>query len=444
MWNVILVIEMVVFLFFVYHLFGKDFVNASFFMTAGFVLSSIFALLSMDDWDIYIAPFTVVIILTGLIAFFVGDMAGSQVRFTLRKERGISKERDQQENQITYIKIRPLCVLVASLFMVITDVYYFKFIYNLSLQMGNRFGVNGMFQYARYAIVNANYDSSLPTLLGHAQIITECLGYIFLMVVIYNIIMSKKIISLNIFPIILYIVNAGISTARFNFLKFFIAGIIMILVILIKHEKKFRRFKFKTLVIGILGFIILLWAFRMLGYLTGKSAARELWSDISVYVGSSIAAFDVYLKNPYEKSDIFGKETLYNVYKMLRSFNLTDVPVYNVTLPFIRLANGRGTNVYTAFESLIQDYGYGAMHVILFFEGLFYGTFTNSIKNSKYIDISTIIFAYMFYPVVFSCIEEKFILNFTAINLVYHIVYFVILYKILIGTRIYVVNQEMH
>lgn len=417
-------------LFITYILHNQDFINASFFIIAGFLLSSVFSLLNLDIWQLNVSGFTVFIITSGLIAFVFGDLIGNLIRVRLRLR--ITFDKSITGYTTDYINIKTSVTVFNCIFMAIVDYFYFRFIYNLSLIRGNRFGIAGMFQYARYLIVDGRYDSSLPTLLGHGNVICECLGYLYLFVYIYNYIFSKKIITINALPCILYVINAGISTARFNFLKYFVAAVVMALIILSKENIQFRKFRFRTLVAGVAGFIILLWGFRMLGYLTGKSAVRSLWSDISVYIGSSIPAFDYYLTTPFTPNEFFGKETLANVYKMLRRVNMTDVPAYSIPLPFIRLANGRDTNVYTIFRSLIQDYGYIAMYFILVAEGLFYGSFTRYVKTKREVGLGIIIFAYMIYPVFFSCIEEKFILNFTAINLVYHLIYFCILYRLII------------
>ena len=128
---------------------------------------------------------------------------------------------------------------------------------------------------------------------------------------------------------------------------------------------------------------------------------------------------------------MFGQETLTSLINVLRRIGIIQVNSYGVILPFISLANGRDTNVYTVFRRLIQDYGYLMMYLIMFAEGLFYGIFTSSVKRSDSAGLSTILYAYMFYPVVFSCIEEKFLLNFSTPNFVYHLIYFVILYRLL-------------
>lgn len=429
--NLILIIMLTVMLFLVYIAFDYSFVNISFLMIIGFLVSSMFSLFNLKEWGAYVGMTTVFVILSGIFVFFIGDYLGQH----LKEVRTVQRRTYNKIEITTDLVIVNLKVTAfISVFMAVVDYYYFRFIYNLSLRAGNHLGIAGMFQYARYLIVDGTYDSSTPRLLGHSIIICECLGYIYLFIVIYNIIGKKKILTANWIPCILYILNAAISTSRFNFMKYFIAGVVLALVILIKKNVRFKRIRLKTIASAVLTFAVLMWGFRMLGYLTGKSAVRYVWSDISVYIGSSIPALDTYLTSPKIPNEIFGKETLANVYTLLRKLKMTSVQPYSIPLPFVKFASGNNTNIYTAFRRLIQDYDYIGMYIILLFEGVFYGAFTKKVLQHEEIGLSTILFAYMAYPAVFSCIEEKFIVNFTAINLVYHLIYFILLYKLIIKT----------
>jgi hypothetical protein len=190
MFNFILIVILTIFLFAVYISYGESFVNASFFMTAGFLLSSIFSLFSLDEWGATVGWKTVVTILSGLMVFFIGDFVGSNTKnqFSIKK-----KVYDREQITTNYIDVKLTITIALSVFMVMIDYYYFRFIYNLSLARGNKLGIVGIFQYARYLIVDGTYDIGMPRLLGHGVIVCECIGYIYLYIVIFNIIGKRKL-----------------------------------------------------------------------------------------------------------------------------------------------------------------------------------------------------------------------------------------------------------
>lgn len=428
---IVLIILLLFLLLSIYQISNKDYMTASFFMISTFIVSAIFSFLNLREWRMNVSIYTIFILFTMILAFVLGDTIGNRHYISIFQFERNSKNYISTD----HIIVKTWKVILALIMMGISAVFYFRFIFETSLLSGNRFGYSKMFQYARYAINDVKYDVSMNTILAHSIIISECIGYIFLFIIIFNILHKKKNKIVYWAPCFLYIVHIGLSTARLDFISYISAAIIFYVVISIHINRENRKFKLKTIVYAFAGLFVVFLGFRLLGYLTGKSSVRELWSDLSIYSGSSIPAFDYFLSNRPPRNDIFGKETLYNIYKMARSIGLTDI-AYNVALPFVNNDGMFETNIYTAFRRLIQDYGFLGAYIIMFFEGVFYGGWGKRIKSKSYIGVSTIVFAYMFYPVIYIFIEEKFLINFTAIRLVYFLIYFNILYKIFIGYRI--------
>jgi hypothetical protein len=81
------------------------------------------------------------------------------------------------------------------------------------------------------------------------------------------------------------------------------------------------------------------------------------------------------------------------------------------------------------------------MYVILFLEGFFYGNWTRKIKYTPVVGLNTIIYVYMFYPVVLMFIEERFLVNFVTIVIIYRLIWFTVIYNLLIG-KSYAINEE--
>lgn len=428
---IILIILLLSQLFVVYRINNRDYMTASFFMISTFIVSAIISLINLNSWEMKINILTTFVLVSMILAFVIGNLLGSNKNNKLVKVKNLTNK----SKNIDYIEISTWKVILVLLLMSISTVFYFRFIFSTSLLAGNRYGYSKMFQYARYAINDAQYNVSMNTLLAHSILISECISYIFLFVIIFNVLHKKKNKVIYYFPCILYVIHIGLSTARLDFISYVSAAIIFCVIISIHIDRKNKKLCFKTILYLFFCLFIVFLGFRLLGYLTGKSSVRELWGDIAIYSGSSIPAFDYYLNNRPPQNKIFGKETLYNIYKMAKSVGLTNIS-YNIALPFINNGVKFETNIYTAFRRLIQDYGFIGAYIIMFFEGIFYGIWTTRVKTKNFIGVSTIIYAFMFYPVIYTFIEEKFIINFTAIKIIYCIIYFNILYKMFIGKRI--------
>lgn len=439
--NVIALIVLIGFLFillfFEYETNGRSYASASFFMTVAFTISAVASLLLVDTLNLDIHTITIGIIAAGIFSFFLGEKVGLLTR--AKAEQKLKRTPVPELDSPQPIVIKPWATFLVMAFMLVVLYFYFRVMYRASVLAGNKYGIAGMFAYARIALNSASYDSETGGLLAHLTLMTECIGYIYLYVNVYNICIKAKNSVLNYIPCVLYMGQIGLSTARVGFITYLIAGIVMSMIIREKLNPEACRISRKALIRVLLVAFVLLAGFRLLGYLTGKSVLRELWMDIAAYVGSSIPAFDQYLQSKPLTNEFFGKETLYNVYRLLDKLGIYTLRAddYSAILPFTVIITGFKVNVYTAFRRLIQDFGIVWAFAIMFFEGIFYGTWLTKQKVNKWTGLSTIIFAYMFYPVVLSFVEEKFILNFTETRLIYKLVYFFILYWLLIRNRQY-------
>lgn len=424
----------------IYKLNGSNFFTPSVFMISTFIISSIACYVNADIWNVDFQFDTLLVICSGIFVFAIGDLIAYSRPVYIKTRLSFQKLKEQDAEEI---KIRPIILTMAIVLMAITLFFYFRYIYRISLVAGNPLGYVGMFKYARYAVVNTKYDVSPGMVLSHGLIISRCLGYLFLFIVMYNRILFKKIKITYLIPCVLYMLQITISTARLDYISYLCGGVVFYFLLSMRKTNWNRHLNMKSIGMCIGGVFLVFIGFRLLGNLTEKSITRELWSDISVYAGSSIAALNKYLMEPKTPNSFFGQETLRNVYKMMYSAGLTDIKPYNVTLSFINLSSDIRTNIYTAFRRLIQDYGYLGMYIIMLFEGWFYGQWTGKMKRATVVGVGTVIYAYMFYPVVYNFLEEKFVLNFTTINLVYHLIYFYVLYRVFIGKNIKINRGEI-
>jgi len=234
-------------------------------------------------------------------------------------------------------------------------------------------------------------------------------------------------------PIIIYFFQTIVSTGRIDFLRLSIY-VIFIFLIISKIKSGWRKNNnIKIFKIGISGLILISILFYILGNFTGKTSSYSFIDTISIYIGSPIITFDYFLNGHMPSHELFGQETLYNVYNFLRNFN-SEIPVYSMPLEFYNL-NGFDTNIYTALRRYISDYSYVNTFIIVFFIGFIYKIGLQYVKKSNNFFV-LIIYSMYFFPVVEFASEERFLINILSINTVYIFIYMSFFYYILIYKRI--------
>lgn len=416
---------------------GKDILSPWLISIAVFIVAVFVASVNLDSWGMTISSEVVVVIITALIAWGFGDLVGKR-KFDKSIEIPIKSESTFNHK---VFNVSFFSIVFISGFMILVTYFYYQYIYNISIIAGNPGGRELMFKYARYAVVNKKYNTEVPSLLNHGLAISKAIGYVFLYIVLYRLVILKKLRKnyVLLFPIGIYLIQISISTARISFIRIIAAGLIMFFIMWKEKNDWTNKLDFKIIAISMLGLSTFFVFFRLLGTLTGKTETRELWSDISLYTGSSIIAFDNYLSNRPVR-EFFGKETLYNLYTVLRKLNWSDIPPYNTPLDFFYFPTGR-TNIYTALRRYIQDYSFFGMYFIMFCQGAFYSMWLSKIKITQNRGLSLLLFATLFYPVVELSIDEQFISSFVSLAMLYHIVYIILFYWFFVGRKKVVRNE---
>lgn len=122
---------------------------------------------------------------------------------------------------------------------------------------------------------------------------------------------------------------------------------------------------------------------------------------LAFYAGSPIAAFDMFLKNPLAPSDIWGKETFYNLNQSIGAwFNKPELR-YIFYKEFRRSPSGIWIgNVYTALRPAYYDFGFAGMIIVMLGMGFFFTFFYLKVRDrrgSNPIDLRLLIYSYVAY-----------------------------------------------
>lgn len=265
--------------------------------------------------------------------------------------------------------------------------------------------------------------------------ICKAFSLIYIYIIFYQKkIMGQKINLLYFVPVVLYIIQAFLSTGRTDFIHVIYAIIIIYYGMtkskqrwLPKHEKNFFKYIYG-------GLIVFLGLFFFLASVRSEGEA-EIAKSIRNYVGSSIMAYDWYLNHYgiYSTASYWGEQTQLFYYSVARAFGLTKMSGVSV-LPECYIS-GEMTNIYTCLYRYTHDYGIFVMFVILFFVGFFYTKFFYRLQRTEEIGLSLIFYAYLSSPLVEFSIDERLFSTLLSARTLFVCIYIYLLFKIMIRRK---------
>lgn len=218
-----------------------------------------------------------------------------------------------------------------------------------------------------------------------------------------NIAAKKKQPIINWIPILLSCILSFMQGYRSDMIRLWIA-ILVVSFTLNKRRVGWRKSReiakmIRRIVLSIVGIAIVFVALR------GTVGRAETdWDPIyylTFYAGTSIASFDLFLKDPLSPSNIWGKETFYYLNQSIGSwFNKPELR-YIFYKEYRRSPSGIYIgNVYTALRPPYYDFGFSGMIIIMLIMGFFFTFFYCKIRNrsgNNPIDFRLLIYSYLAY-----------------------------------------------
>lgn len=389
------------------------------------------AMLNVNRWEFTLSPFTLLIVLGGVLAFGVGELTISYA-FDTRFSH-ISKMQVSSKTMLSKQPIHiPFAVLLlVFFFMLAVVVGYFQKTYEISLVGGNPGGYDLMLKYARnYLLTPGN---TIGKVFGHLTLFCKMIFYIFTFIFIYNTVFVKfrPYSLLYLVPAVLYAAIGILGTGRTFAIEMMAFMIIMCFLMVKQRNHWSNRETGIFITVAIIAVAVFLLLFTLLGYLTGKSQLRTNPMEfISYYTGMAIPSLDVYLNNAPKENVIFGQETLYGIHSILRTLGV-DLPIFTAPLEFVRF-NGDSGNVYTSLRRYINDYGVVGMFILQYLIGAFYTVLYKYVRYGKFSNFAIILYSFFAFALVMQPIEENLLRIHVSTTLVYSMVYLGILYYLFI------------
>ena len=147
------------------------------------------------------------------------------------------------------------------------------------------------------------------------------------------------------------------------------------------------------------------------------------------YLGAQIKNLSIITENNIVHSNIFGEQTFHQLYEVIGKYMGIDVSILPKTNNFsYNFVNGHPLgNVYSTFVPFFLDFGLKGVVVISFLMGGFSQYIYNRVKyisnyKDRYIDYSSILYGYIYFPIIFSFFSNKFFEMVFSIRLIYYMI----------------------
>lgn len=374
-----------------------------------------------------ISLFTIVIILLSLIFFSIGFFImyyslGNKIKYSNSKNKTIL------EPSIIF-SILILCIVV-----IVTIINYYETL-STAKSISSSANISNMLMYARnaelFTEVNRNVVFSILGFFNTAS------GYIYTYMLINNFILKKRVKRTHqvvmVMIVIFAILSQMLGTGRTFLIKYLTTVIVMFFYLNMLYRNKrnvglyymLNTLKYMSIIL-ICFFII----FQLMGLTTNKTQNSSYKEILYLYSGASVVALDKDLKNYQPDDRFFGEESFYGLYGTLNAIGI-EVPNDILHLPFVSLANGLRTNIYTSLRSYIHDFGYIGLFIVQSILGIISGVLYSLLKKYRANPIYLIVYSFFIYGIVMQGIEEIQLRNFMSLTNIFTILFFVILYYII-------------
>lgn len=397
----LIVLDVLLFIFF-----DRNILSPSVLAVSMFILSTFVSCLNIGTWKFTISAYTVVMIMTSLMALGLGEFLVRLFYF---------KRIQSRNNRIplNQIKIKTLPILFLSVVLCILSIHYFQELMRLAVLAGYKRNEGLLFvAYVRTASLKPEIYGRIDRLAGWSSTFANIFAYIFLYIICYNKIYFNQFNILYTIPILTYLPYSVFSGGRTQFI-YIIAFLIVVGGTFYLQKTRWRlKSMLKILKIGILGIIFFLIIFIAIGSLKSSTIIENALSTISFYIGLSIPSLDDYFLNPRPQGEYFGEHVLFGVYYFLREFN-DSIPEFYAPYDFVSFNGTRG-NVYTVIRRYHQDFGILGLYGLMFFLGFFYGFFYLLVNKKSCFGL--LLYGYIIAPIVEASIEERFFMSIVSHN----------------------------
>jgi len=366
-----LTIVVIGFLFIVsYLIFDKDLLAPPTAVALVFLFGAFCTFYNEKRWGLEFSPKSMGLIASGIIATMIGGLIGVYLSSfpKIKTYRLSHKTTEAQE-----IYVNALKTFVVILFQTVTLYLIFSHIRRLT---GYSSWITAV---ARYRVLTGRLadlnDTSIrmPFLLRNMAEASRMIGVVYAYIIGNNLIASKKKLSLNWIPVILYSLTTFVQGDRSNMIRLWVVALVVAYTI---HRRsvgwkvsKETRKIIRGMAVSIIFMGIL---FASLRQIVGRSSTEDPLYYVTFYAGTPIAVLNQVWESPISRPDVFGQRILFY-------FNQSTTALfgwpgsYNFYYDFFRSPNGTSIgNAPTAFRPAYVEFGFLGFFLFMAAVGAFY------------------------------------------------------------------------
>ena len=381
-----------------YIIFDGDVLAPPTVVSLGLFFSSLCAFYNEENWGLQFSEETAWTIIIGVLSFIIGGV----LAIILINRHHLDKV--GFSHRISEVK--PLSVEFQKTLLII--LFELLTVYLLYSELRSVTGYSQWIDIVatfRYQTAHVNPEEYTMKLSGLLKL---CMGLSFAISLIYSYIIGNNIATkqkqqfLNWIPVILSCVMAFMQGYRSDMLRLWIA-ILVVAYILKKRSVGWKRSREIKRLIRKMAFSVLVvtFIFVSLRGLVGRNIDTDALDHVTFYAGSSVAALDLFLKDPLPSPDIWGKETFYHLNQSLGAWSKNSELRYLFYKEFRRSPNGTYIgNIYTALRPPYYDFGFEGMILFMVIMGSFFTYFyckTRDQYGKHPIDFRLLLYSYIAY-----------------------------------------------
>ncbi len=384
------------------YFFTKDIFSPPCMICESYVLAVYCAILNIDKWDISLSEKTLFIIFYGVLIFVLTYFACSLLsKYKKQKEKRVNDNNVENKTEKEYKEIeynKTICLFL----IIIQFCFVLSYLYFFSKSVGGFSLSNFSDLMSEYRFETSFEDSlQIPTILKQLHKFFKGFIYLFTYIELHNLVVAKfqknkkRISLLFVISLILFFGQAILSSGRAELVIYFIFVLASYYLIYI-HYFGNKSFNVKKIAKVCLVVLAALYCFSSIKTIFGRTSEEDAVDYVSRYFGGSIELFDLYLKNPAPKDDIWGKETFYNVNQSLAKLGLSQT--YTIHLEFRRSNGVNLGNVYTAFRRMYHDFGLIGLTILQIVFSCVTFIYYKKVRESK--DINKLYIGIVFYGII--------------------------------------------
>lgn len=426
-----------IFLFFFMLISNRDFFSPCVLFTLMNIIYGVVCVFLRDVYDIVLHDNTLIVLLSGQIIFGLVTLIGKSIRGSRLHDR------TPYEIELQYYDINPFWVVSYIGFELLIIYVTINRVIRIAKAYGGYVGLSAAIgtydsltkfhtdEYRRIGI----YASRIESLGG---VISKAVAIVLIGVLVNNYFAKKKIDKLMVIAVVIEIFLSILTGSRSNSFVFFTAIIADIVILRRRQKGTYRKgnfkFIFRCAVFGLLFIAVFLASRPLIGRTT--SATSSVWyRALFGYLGGTILNLDTALQSSIPRSNMWGQETFYYVYRDLA--NLFNIDRFRIALhlPFLR-HNGFNTgNVYTMYYMFIEDFGFmgilpmTAIPAVAYFN--IYEKLMNIYSKKNPMGVRLFTYSYMFNSLLMLLFSNRFYEDLVKLNFLYMLIVMTVVWKLI-------------